>query len=98
MKEFQGVTSQMVALSRFISRSGEHGLPLFKVIRKHDKFQWSDEVNKTFEDIKTYLASLPILVSPYPGGPLLVYWAVTPYVVSIVLIAEQDNANDMFTM
>ena len=49
VKEVQALTGRMAALSRFISRSGERGLPFFKVIRKSNKeFQWSEEADKAF--------------------------------------------------
>jgi hypothetical protein len=31
----------MAALSRFISRLGEKGLPFYKLLKKVDKFQWT---------------------------------------------------------
>ena len=83
----------MAALSRFISRSGERGLPLFKVIRKSNKkFQWPEEADKAFEGLKAYLSNPPVLVSPLEGEPLLVYLAATPNVVSAVLIAEREGS------
>jgi hypothetical protein len=33
----------MAALSRFISRLGEKGLPLYNLLKKVDKFQWTSE-------------------------------------------------------
>jgi hypothetical protein len=33
----------MAALSRFISRLGEKGIPLYKLLKKVDKFHWTTE-------------------------------------------------------
>jgi hypothetical protein len=35
----------MVVLGRFISKHGEKGLPFFKLLKKTDKFMWTDEVD-----------------------------------------------------
>ena len=37
-KKVQRLTRYMAALSRFISRLGEKGLPFYKLLRKVDKF------------------------------------------------------------
>jgi hypothetical protein len=38
-KKVQRLTGCMVALSRFISRLGEKGMPFYKLLKKVDKFQ-----------------------------------------------------------
>jgi hypothetical protein len=40
-KKVQRLTGYMAALSRFISRLGEKCLPLYKLLKKVDKFQWT---------------------------------------------------------
>jgi hypothetical protein len=47
----------MAALSRFISRLGVRGLPFFKLLKKHDKFQWTQETQEAFEELKKYLTT-----------------------------------------
>jgi hypothetical protein len=42
-KKVQRLTGCMIALSRFISRLGEKGLPFYKLLKKVDKFQWTSE-------------------------------------------------------
>lgn len=90
-KEVQKLTGCMAALSRFIARLGEKGLPFFKLLRKHEGFEWTEEANLAFEEVKRYLTSTPVLVSPKPGETLLVYLAATPQAVSAVLVIEREN-------
>jgi hypothetical protein len=52
IKDIQKLTSCMVALNRFISRLGERGLPFFKLLKRHDNFQWSEEVKQALQDLK----------------------------------------------
>jgi hypothetical protein len=43
IKDVQKLTGCMAALNRFISRLGERGVPFFKLLKRHDKFQWTEE-------------------------------------------------------
>jgi hypothetical protein len=40
IKDVQKLTCCMKTLNRFISRLEERGLPFFKLLERHDKFQW----------------------------------------------------------
>ncbi|KAL0385497.1 UNVERIFIED_CONTAM: Retrovirus-related Pol polyprotein from transposon opus [Sesamum radiatum] len=42
-KEVQRLTGRMTALSRFLSRVAERGLPFFKTLRKVEGFSWNQE-------------------------------------------------------
>ena len=64
VKEVQALTGRMAALSRFISRSGEHDLPFFKAIRKSNKkFQWSEEADKAFECFISFFGPLKFFIT-----------------------------------
>src|SRR5207237_6817895 len=76
---------------RFISRLGERGLPLFKLLKKADRFEWNQEAERALEDLKLYLSSPPVLTAPRPEEPLLLYVAARPAVVSAVLVTERDR-------
>ena len=64
---------------------------------KHEGFEWSEEANRAFEDVKKYLTSAPVLVSLKLEETLLIYLAATPQAVSAVLVAERETFNDQFT-
>ena len=68
----------MAALGRFISKLGERGLPLFKLLKKTNHFDWTPEAEQAFQDLKKYLTSPPVLVAPSEGEPLLLYVSATP--------------------
>jgi hypothetical protein len=42
LKDIQRLTGCIAAVSRFISHLGEKALPLYKLIKKSDKFVWTD--------------------------------------------------------
>ena len=45
VKGVQRITGCLAALSRFISRLGERGLPLYRLLKKADRFKWTPEAH-----------------------------------------------------
>ena len=69
-------------LSRFISHLGERGLPLYRLMKKADHFEWTSETQEELDMVKLLLMKALILVPPTDGEPLLVYIEATTQVVS----------------
>nr|AAR87147.1 putative polyprotein [Oryza sativa Japonica Group]AAT81735.1 RNase H domain containing protein [Oryza sativa Japonica Group]ABF96761.1 retrotransposon protein, putative, Ty3-gypsy subclass [Oryza sativa Japonica Group] len=90
-KDVQKLTGCMAALSRFVSRLSERGMPFFKLLKKTDNFQWGPEAQKAFEDFKKLLTTPPVLASPHLQEPLLLYVSATFQVVSTVLVVEREE-------
>jgi hypothetical protein len=84
----------MVALSRFISRLDEKGMPFYKLLKKVDKFQWTIEAQEALEALKKFLTTPPVLKPPrrvtpnQPPEDLLLYMSCTTHVVSTTLVVE----------
>ena len=91
LKGVQRVTGCLVALSRFISRLGERGLPLYRLQKKTDRFTWTSEAQQALESLKSLLTKAPILVPPTDGEPLLLYVVATTQVVSAALVMEREE-------
>ncbi|XP_062210827.1 uncharacterized protein LOC133912221 [Phragmites australis] len=91
LKEVQRLAGCMTALRCFISKLGERGLPLFKLLKKTGRFDWTPEAEQAFHNLKKYLTSPPVLVAPSEGEPLLLYVLATPQVMSMVLVVERDE-------
>jgi hypothetical protein len=100
-KKVQRLTGCMAALSRFISRLGEKGLPFYKLLKKVDKFQWTSEAQEALEALKKFLTTPPVLKPPrratstQPAEDLLLYISCTTHVVSTALVvkrAEEGHA------
>jgi hypothetical protein len=51
-KEIQKLTGMMAALSRFISKLGERGMPFYRLLRKTDGFQWDEQAAAVFVELK----------------------------------------------
>ncbi|XP_064950492.1 uncharacterized protein LOC135604769 [Musa acuminata AAA Group] len=86
IKDLQRLNGRIVALSRFLARSGDRCLPFFRVVKNPKNFQWTTECEEAFKQTKQHLASLPRLASVSPGEKLGLYLAASPHVVSSVLI------------
>jgi hypothetical protein len=92
MKDLKGVQRVkwcLAALSRFISRLGERGLPLYRLLRKTERFSWTPEAKEALRNLKALLTSAPILVPPTAGEALLIYVAATTQVVSATIVVER---------
>ncbi|XP_027168007.1 uncharacterized protein LOC113767998 [Coffea eugenioides] len=92
VKEVQRLTGRMAALNRFLSRSAVRGLPFFRVLKAPKDFHWTEECQKAFIDLKTYLAELPSLTAPEPGETLFLYLSTCNEAVSAVLVREDGGA------
>ena len=89
IKEVQSLNERVTAFNGFVSKATNKCLPFFKVLRK--AFEWMDECQKTFQDLKIYLTTAPLLSFSMLGKELYLYLAVTPYVVSSALIREEER-------
>ena len=81
----------MASLSQFVSRLGEKALPLYQLMKKTTKFEWNDQADEAFCDLKRVVSSLPILAAPAEREPILIYIAATTRVVSVVLVVERKE-------
>jgi len=89
IKEVHSLTGRVAALNRFVSKAIDKCLPFFKVLKK--VFEWMDECQKAFQDLKTYLTTAPLLSPSVPSEKLYLYLAVSLHAVSLVLIREQGR-------
>ncbi|KAL0356048.1 UNVERIFIED_CONTAM: hypothetical protein Sradi_4051700 [Sesamum radiatum] len=91
LNEVERLTGRITALSRFISKSVEKSLLFFKTLKKAKTFEWGTPCQLAFEELKAYLARLPLLVKPSPGETLYLYLSVAPQAVSSILIREEEG-------
>jgi hypothetical protein len=61
-------------------------------MKKSDKkFEWTEEADAAFSQLKKVLSTPPVLVAPKEREPLLLYIAATHLVVSTVLVVERSE-------
>ena len=49
---------------------------IFKLLKKHDSGEWTEECQTPFDKVKDYLSTPSILVPPIPEKPLILYLTV----------------------
>ncbi|GJW60545.1 reverse transcriptase domain-containing protein [Tanacetum coccineum] len=94
IKEDQSLNGKLASLSRFLSKSAENSLPLFKTLKKCIKksdFHWTPEAEQAFKQLKQHLSELPMLVAPKPKEELIVYLSASHGAISAVLMTERDK-------
>jgi hypothetical protein len=91
LKGVQRVTECLVALSRFISRVGKRGHPLYWFLKKADRFTWTPEAQEGLDKVKELLTKALILVPPIEKEPHLLYIMATMQVVSAALVVEREE-------
>ena len=96
LKQVQKLAGCVAALSHFISRLGEKALPLYKLLRRTDSFEWTDAAIAGLEEIKALLSRNPILATPGVGEPMLLYNSATNQVVSATLVVELGEEGHKF--
>ena len=89
IKEVQSLTKRVATLNKFVSKATDKCLPFFKILKK--AFEWIDECQKAFQDLKAYLTAAPLLSLSVLGEELYLYLVVSSHAVSLALIREEGK-------
>lgn len=65
-------------------------------MKKWKGFQWDEECEKAFQDLKEYLIQEPMLTASKPGENLFMYLLVSKHAVSAVLLRDQGVQQPMY--
>ena len=65
INEVQSLNGKVAALNRFVLKATDKCLPFFHTLKK--SFEWTDECQQAFEQLKAYLSAPPLL-SPSQSG------------------------------
>ncbi|XP_074327673.1 uncharacterized protein LOC141665583 [Apium graveolens] len=94
INEVQRVTGCIAALQRFIPQASKKCSPFFKVIKealKNKKLIWDDQCKESFEVLKTFLTSPPVLARALPRETLKAYISAFDGSVASVLVKDVDG-------
>ncbi|GKB83387.1 reverse transcriptase domain-containing protein, partial [Tanacetum coccineum] len=94
IKEVQSLNGKLAGLNRFLYKSTEKSLPLFKTLKKCVKksdFRWTPEAEQAFKQLKQHISELPMLVTPRPKEELIMYLSASQRAVGAVLMTERDS-------
>ena len=91
LRDVQKFTGCLASLSRFISRLGEKALPLYQLMKKTTHFEWNDQADEAFHQLKKMLTTPPVLVAPTEKELMLLYIAATSRVVSTDIVVQRPE-------
>ncbi|GJW96748.1 reverse transcriptase domain-containing protein [Tanacetum coccineum] len=94
LKDVQKLNGKLASLNRFLSKSAEKSPPFFKTLKKCTKksdFQWTQEAEVAFKQMKKLIAELPMLTVPKEKEELIMYLAAAKEAISAVLITESGG-------
>jgi hypothetical protein len=77
---------------RFVENFSKIAAPLFKLLKKDNKFDWDDSCQSAFDELKRKLVSYPILRQPDWSKPFLLYTDASGYALGAIL-SQCDNDN-----
>jgi len=89
IKEIQRLVRRLTTLSRFVPKLVERIQSMLMLIKKAQKFVWDEACEQSFQALKEYLSSPPVLQKPSKEKPLLVYLAISTNVVRATNIQDQ---------
>ncbi|GJW52210.1 reverse transcriptase domain-containing protein [Tanacetum coccineum] len=98
LKDVQKLNGKLASLNRFLSKSAEKSLPFFKTLKKCTKksdFQWTQEAEAAFRQMKKLIAELPMLTAPKEKEELIVYLAAAKEAISAVLMTDREEGYDI---
>ena len=70
IRSFLGLASYY---KRFIDGFFKIALPMTKLTQKMVKFEWSNDCERSFQELKNRLVTIPILTIPSGSGGFVVY-------------------------
>ena len=72
-------------------------MPLYRLFKKSDNFEWTDEADAALKQLKEALTSPLILAAPRVEEHMLLYVAATNLAVSAVMVVERKAENSDMT-
>ena len=87
-KEVQMLTKMLVAFNWFIFNFVDRCRPFYQLLKKWKGFQWDEEYEKAFQDLKEYLMQAPMLTASDPREDLFMYFLISDHVVSAMLLRD----------
>ena len=84
------MNGKIAALNRFVSKVTDKCLPFFHTLRK--SFEWTDECQMAFDNLKAYLSFPPLLSPSKSEEEFYLYLAVSQAAISAALVREEDGS------
>lgn len=90
-KDVQSLTGRAAALNRFMSRATDKCIPFFNIVRGSKNFEWTEECEQAFQQLKIHLSNPSVLSKPIAGETLLLYMASSENAINAALVQEESR-------
>lgn len=91
LKEVQRLATRIASLQRFLPKLVDKSAPFLKILKNPKDFRWTDECEKAFQQLKSFLASPSILTRPTSGKELYLYLSVSQLAISSLIVQEEGK-------
>ncbi|WMV46677.1 hypothetical protein MTR67_040062, partial [Solanum verrucosum] len=81
---------------KFLEGFSSIASPLTKLTQKNVKFQWSDECEKNFSEVKTRLTTTPVLTLPDGSDGYVIYCDASRVCLGCVLMQRDYDINVLY--
>ena len=75
----------------FHQQVGRKALPFYHLMKNTKEFEWTDEAQIAFANLKKVLSTPPIIAVPREKEPLFLYIIAKSNIVSTVLVVEREE-------
>ncbi|KAM0879176.1 hypothetical protein ACQ4PT_034415 [Festuca glaucescens] len=66
-------------------------MPLYRLLKKSNSFEWTSKAQEALEALKAALQNAPVLATPLPKEPMLLFVAASNRAVSAVMVVERKE-------
>ena len=96
LKEVQRLVGKLNSLAIFLPILAERTKPIVRLLKKSETFQWSEQCEQSFSQIKSMVDEPPILVKSVPTQPIIVYLETSPEAIGAALIQEKPEQKPIY--
>ena len=97
LKELRGLIGRLQFIRRFISQHSQRCRPFYELLKGRVHFDWNDKCQQTFNGLKSYLSSPPVLKPPIPRKLLILYVSIIYDSVRVVLSQHDEEGKERAT-
>ncbi|KAI9034758.1 retropepsin-like aspartic protease/reverse transcriptase [Aspergillus affinis] len=91
LKEVQQFTGLINYYRRFIDRYAKSIVPIFNLLKQNQKFEWTTQIQQTFDNIKRKITTAPILVQHDPEKLTTIETDASDYTIGIRMTQPDKN-------
>lgn len=94
ISQLRSLQGRLQSIRRFVAQLVDKCQPFNHLLYKHVNSKWDHQCEEAFDKIKAYLMQPPVLMSPIPRKPLLLYVSTTEASLGVLLTQEDKEGKE----